>query len=64
MNIAEVKQVTKGRHAGQWRFVLKSGNGKVVAQSHPETYSTIQMCKKTLTNLFPNFSVTVKIPKK
>lgn len=64
MNTAEIIKVTKGRHAGQWRFVLKSKNGQIVAQSHPETYTTIQMCKKTLGNLFPNFSITIKIPKK
>jgi uncharacterized protein len=40
---------------GQYYFVLKAGNYKVVATS--EMYRTRQAALKTLTNLFPNFFI-------
>lgn len=54
---AEIIKITRGKNKGQFRFILKAKNGEIVAHSHPETYTSIQMCKKTLKKYFPNFEI-------
>lgn len=54
---AVIKKVSKGKAKGQFRFVLFGKNGEPVAQSWTESYTSKQMCVKTLRNLFPNFTI-------
>lgn len=54
---AYILKVTKGKNAGQFRFVLKASNGEIVAVSHPETYTSKKMAEKTIKNCFPNFKI-------
>lgn len=55
---AVIKRVTKGKNAGQFRFVLIGDNYEPIGQSHPETYKTKAMAKKTLKEYFNAFKVT------
>lgn len=52
---AKITTVKKGRHKGEFKFTLYAVNGEPVAQSYPETYKTLQSCKKTLASCFPAF---------
>lgn len=60
MNRAVLKKVTKGKNKGQYRFILYSTNGEVIAQSHPETYTQKHSAKDTIRNNFPNFALVDK----
>lgn len=50
---AIIKRVTHGKRKGEWRFVLKAGNGETVAVS--ETYRNRQDMNHTLLTYFPQF---------
>jgi len=52
---AKITTVKTGRHKGEFKFTLYADNGEPVAQSYPETYKTLQSCRKTLKNCFPAF---------
>lgn len=57
---AVVTTVRSGKHKGQFKFTLFAGNGEAVAQSYPETYTSRQMCEKTLKRDFPDFQIVPK----
>lgn len=57
MKKAIINKVTKGKHAGQYRFTLKGANGETVAVSHPETYTQKHSCIETLNSCFPDFKI-------
>lgn len=57
---AHIQKVTKGKNAGQYKFILKARNGEVIAVSHPETYRMKIKCKQTLRRCFPDFEIVDK----
>ena len=54
---AIVTKVKTGKLIGQFRFKLLAKNGKVIAQSYPETYHNKKDCIKTLKNNFADFEI-------
>lgn len=58
MKKAIVKKVSHGKLKGQFRFLLKSENGQVIATS--ETYTQKHECLETLVNNFPQFEIVDK----
>lgn len=60
MKTAEIHKVKTGKLVGQFRFKLLAKNGKVIAQSYPETYHNKKDCLKTLKNNFGDFVVVDK----
>lgn len=57
---ALITTVKKGKHKGEYKFQLIAKNGEPVAQSWPESYTSLQMCKKTLKNCFPEYVIVQK----
>jgi hypothetical protein len=57
MKKAVITLVTRGKLAGQFRFVLKAKNGEIVASSYPETYKSKKMAEKTLKAHFAEFQI-------
>ena len=57
---AEILTVKTGKLKGQFRFKLIAINGKVIAQSYPETYIVKKSCVDTLHNNFPDFVIVDK----
>lgn len=57
MRKAEILKVKTGKLKGQFRFKLIAKNGKVIAQSYPETYHNKDDCESTLTKNFPDFKI-------
>lgn len=55
MKKAVIKIVLKGKYKGQFRFILKSKNGEIIATS--ELYTQKQSCIKTLKNHFSEFKI-------
>lgn len=55
---AVIKTVSHGKQKGQFRFMLKSANGEVIAVS--ETYTQKHNVLDVLANYFPNFEVIDK----
>lgn len=58
---AVITKVKTGKLKGEYRFMLKSRNGKIVAQSYPETYKKKADCVKTLRECFADFEIVVKL---
>lgn len=54
---AKIKQISRGKEKGQFRFVIISSNNEPIAQSWPESYTTKQMCLKTVKKYFPDFEI-------
>lgn len=54
--VAEILSVDTGEQK-QFRFVLKSGNGEIIAQSWGESYTSKAMLRKTLRRHFAEFTV-------
>lgn len=55
MKTAQIKRVTHGHMKGQYRFLLKAENGKIIATS--ETYTQKHSLLETLETNFPNFKI-------
>lgn len=60
MKTAIIKTVSKGKHKGQFRFVLKAANGEVVATSGTESYTQKHSCIETLATHFKDFAIVEK----
>lgn len=60
MKKAQIKQISRGKHKGEFRFLLFASNGEVIANSHPESYTQKHSCIETLTNNFPDFVIEDK----
>lgn len=58
---AIVKQVTRGKMKGQYRFVLKGDNGEIIATS--ETYTQEHNVLEVLYQYFPTFKIKIQKPK-
>lgn len=56
----EILKVEKGNLEGQFRFVLKAGNGEIIAQSWSESYTRKASLKKTLKRHFSDFEIIDK----
>ena len=54
---AHITKVSRGKAKGQFKFNLYGGNGEGIAQSWPESYTSKQMCIKTLKVDFPDFAI-------
>ena len=57
MRTATIKQVKKGKQKGQFRFVLKGSNGKVVGTSGTENYTQKHSCIETLNEDFEQYKI-------
>lgn len=57
-NRAVLIPVTEGQDAGQWRFILKAGNGEIIGQG--EHYTRKESAIDTLERNFPNFNIVEK----
>lgn len=60
MKTAIIKQVSKGKQKGQFRFVLKAENGQVVATSGSENYTQKHNLISTLESNFKEFTIIDK----
>jgi len=56
---AVITTIKRGKKVGEFKFQLFGKNGEPVAQSYPESYTTLQKCKQTLKNCFPGFEIHV-----
>ncbi|MES2287441.1 MAG: YegP family protein [Bacteroidota bacterium] len=54
---ALITTIQRGKHKGQFKFILIAKNGETIAQSYPESYTTLQKCKQTLKRCFPAFEI-------
>jgi uncharacterized protein YegP (UPF0339 family) len=60
MKKAIIKRVAKGKHKGEFIFILKAANGETVGHSHPESYTEKHSASDTLKSCFPDFEIVDK----